>query len=71
MGKGLIMKTIRSITYQTDFYWKGDRYRQVIRIKRKDSKAPVWVRKLYSPYDDYIQMPLGRKVKPVIKYELL
>lgn len=64
------MTTIRQLSYHTDFYWKGDRYRQLVRVKFKKSKNPVLCYKLYNPYDERVEMPLGRTVKPVIKFKL-
>ena len=64
------MTTIRQLLYKTDFYWKGDRYRQLVRVKDKKSKAPVLCYKLYNPYQARVEMPLGRTVKPVIKFKL-
>ena len=60
------MTTIKQIPYKVDFYWKGDRWRQLIRVKDKKSKAPVLCYKLYSPHERN-DMPLGRTIKPVIK----
>ncbi len=64
------MRTIRSLSYATDFYWKGDRYTQVIRPKvLPDNPKPknVICSKKYDICDGFFEMPLGRKVKPVIK----
>lgn len=65
------MMPIRKITFQTDFYWKGDRYRQFIRMRSLPNlpkPKTVTCYKLYE-HDGYIEMPLGRKVKPVIRIE--
>lgn len=62
--------TIRQIPYKTDFYWKGDRYTQVIRPKvLPDNLKPknVICSKKYHISDGFFEMPLGRKVKPVIR----
>lgn len=63
------LKTIRKISFQTDFYWKGDRYKQFLRSKDKKSKSKVMCYKLYDPYGGYFYMPLNRKVKPVYMYQ--
>jgi len=68
------MVTIRSLEFKTDFYWKGDRYRQLIRLRVLSwlpKPKSVTCYKLHEPFEDRVEMPLGRKVKPVIKYELL
>lgn len=64
------MITIREIPYKVDFYWKGDRWRQFIRAKNPKTKARVMCYKVYGKWDSYVEMPLNRKVKPVIKLKL-
>lgn len=59
--------TIRQISYETDFYWKGERYKQVIRMKDPKSKAKIICRKARDPCSDYVEMPPGRVIKPVIR----
>lgn len=64
------MRTIRSIPYATDFYWKGIRYTQVIRPKTLPGQPKpkvVICSKKHDICDGFFEMPLGIKVKPVIR----
>lgn len=58
---------LRDTTFDVDFYWKGDRYRQVIRPKIMPRKCSVVCRMLSEPFGDWVNMPSGREVKPVIR----
>jgi len=58
---------LKDIDYQTEFYWKGKRYKQLIRPKKPKGKfsvvcclSPTWG-------EEWVRMPGGREVKPVIK----
>ena len=67
------MTTIRQLSYKTDFYWKGDRYRQLVRAKvipGHPKPKDVFCYKLYDIFGKSVYMPLGRTVKPVIKLKL-
>ena len=66
------MITIREIPYNVDFYWKGDRWRQFVRAKVLPSMPKPRIVTCYKLYEQtgYVDMPLGRKVKPVIKLKL-
>lgn len=61
------MKTIKSIPYEQDFYWQGKRYRQVIRPKNPKGKFNIIVRLADNPCRDWLEMPSGRKVKPIVR----
>jgi len=61
------MTPIKSISYDTDFYWRGNRYTQVIRPKKPNNKFSILCRLFADPCGEYIDMPAGRKVKPVVK----
>ena len=61
---------LKDIDYQTEFYWKGQRYKQVIRPKKQyvKNKAFKIVCCLSPTYGEpWVDMPSGREVKPVIK----
>jgi hypothetical protein len=58
---------LRDIEYQTQFYWKGDRYKQVIRPKTKKKVFSVTCRRARDPMAPWVQMPSGRVVKPVVR----
>jgi len=59
-----------AITYDTDFYWKGDRYKQVIRPKGLSGRGfNVICRKKKLPFCAWVNMPSGRIVKPVMRVE--
>lgn len=60
---------LKDIEYKTEFYWKGDRYKQVIRPKAISGKCVIVCRPKNDPCGDWIDMPAGREVKPVIKFK--
>ncbi len=67
------MQTIRSLEFKTDFYWKGDRYRQLIRMRNLPNlpkPRSVTCYKLHKQFEERVEMPLGRKVKPVYRLKL-
>lgn len=58
---------LKELDYQTEFYWKGTRYRQLIRPKKPKGKFKVTCFVSGDWGGDLIDMPSGREVKPVIK----
>ena len=63
---------LSEIPYEADFYWKGQRYGQVIRPKNPPSKTFIVVCRLRNDerngnFSSWVDMPSGRKVKPVIR----
>jgi len=65
------MMMLKELSFETDFFWKGKRYTQVIRSKKTKRKFKgafsVVCRLTRDPCGEWIDMPAGRKVKPVIK----
>lgn len=58
---------LRDIPYSCEFYWKGERYTQVIRPRVTKGKFTV-VCRLSKTFDgDWVDMPGGREIKPVIR----
>jgi len=49
------------------FYWKGKKYRKFIQLKDR-SKCTTILCYEY-PYGETIDMPAGRKVKPILRIE--
>lgn len=59
---------IGEIPYTTQFYWKGVRYKQVIRPKGLYGKGfTVVCVEAKSPLKPWVDMPSGRTVKPVVR----
>lgn len=58
---------LKDIEYDVEFYWKGNRYKQVIRPKSAKRKFVIVCRHVKEPCSDWIDMPAGRKIKPVIR----
>lgn len=59
--------TIRQIPFNVDFYWKGERYKQCIRMKNPKTKSKVLCYKTHDQYSGYFEMPMGRIIKPIIR----
>jgi hypothetical protein len=59
---------LKDIKYEGDFYWKGKRYRQVIRPKVMPRKCIIVCCITKDPCADWVDMPAGREVKPVLKH---
>jgi hypothetical protein len=56
------------VPYEIDFYWKGKRYKQMVKPKRPAKKAfTVAVMPWLDFSADLIDMPSGRIVKPVVR----
>lgn len=60
------MMMLKHVPYEIDFFWKGTRYTQVIRPKRAKGKFIIVCRPTRTLYGECIDMPAGRKVKPVL-----
>jgi hypothetical protein len=59
---------LKDISYKVEFYWKGKRYRQVVRpINPKKGVFTIACRLAESLDSEWIDMPSGRKIKPVIR----
>lgn len=58
---------IKDLAYETDFIWKGKRYTQFIRPKQPKGAFTVLCYPTREPDGDTVNMPSGRKVKPVLK----
>nr|WP_136252853.1 hypothetical protein [Ningiella ruwaisensis] len=61
-----IMKTIRSLNFKDRFFWKGQKYMQVLRPKKPESNK-FYVVCAPLPQGEWLDMPAGRKVKPIIR----
>jgi hypothetical protein len=59
---------LKQLSYETDFFWKGSRYTQVIRPKKPKGKFLITCRPTRNPCGEWLDMPAGRKVKPVLKF---
>lgn len=57
---------LSQISYGTNFYWKGNKYIQVIRPKNPKGKFTIVCRPANDPCAKWIDMPSGRNVKPVL-----
>jgi len=60
---------LKDLDYNQKFYWKGKKWRQVIRLKVDPVKA-FTICCAEHPQGDWIDMPAGRIVKPVIRLDL-
>lgn len=58
---------LKDVPYRYDFYWNGERYKQVLRPKFQRGKFNVVCRLLSDPYSKWVDMPSGRQVKPVVR----
>lgn len=65
-GFGKKKVLLKEIPYEMQFYWKGKRYKQIIRPKNPKGKFVVVCYPVKEPCSDYINMPAGRIIKPVI-----
>jgi len=61
---------LKDIEYEVDFYWKGNRYTQVIRPKVLPRKCVIACRPTKDPCAEWVDMPAGREVKPVIRMQI-
>lgn len=64
------MKRLKDIPYKTEFYWKGKRYKQFMRPKHPTGKFTVICYLARSPDNEYIDMPSGRLIKPVVRVDI-
>ncbi len=63
------MARLRDIPYKIEFYWKGERYKQILRPKNVTGKFTV-VCVLSKKLDsDWVDMPSGRIVKPCVRID--
>lgn len=59
---------LRELPYEVRFYWKGKKYRQILRIKNPPKgKFAVICQLLSNPQSKWMSFPAGRVVKPVIR----
>lgn len=61
------MITIKSIPYEQNFYWKGKRYKQLIRPKFPKGCFTVVCVEVLNGNSEWLEMPSGRKVKPIVR----
>jgi hypothetical protein len=57
---------LKELDYKTEFYWKGERYTQVVRPKFPRGKFNIVCRPSFGQ-GEWIDMPGGREVKPVFR----
>ncbi len=58
---------LKNVPYKHDFYWQGNRYVQFIRPKvNPKGKFEITCYLKTDPCREYIDMPAGREVKPVL-----
>ena len=57
--------TLKQLLYETDFYWKGVRYTQVIRPKSSKGRFVIVCRPARGQ-GKWIDMPWDTEVKPVL-----
>lgn len=62
---------LKDVPYEFDFYWKGKRYRQFIRPRPEHQPKRAFKITCYltGEQSDYVDMPSGREVKPVVRIE--
>lgn len=66
MKQGFIkMAILRDIPYQQKFYWKGNKYKQIIRPKKPQGKFTIICSLDNDPFAEWVSMPGGRVIKPV------
>jgi len=56
---------ISDLEYTDQFYWKGKRYKQIIRPKNPHGKFSIYCAFAYGE-SPWFKMPAGRQVKPII-----
>ena len=61
------MTTIKDISYKQQFYWKGVRYKQIIRPKNPKGKFTIVCCDVSNGQSEWLDMPSGRKIKPVVR----
>ena len=61
------MISIKDIPYEQNFYWKGAKYRQIIRPKKPRGPFVIYACDVTKMDSSYVKMPSGRKVKPVVR----
>jgi len=61
------MKALGKIPFSQRFYWKGNKYRQLLRPKHPINKSFVIICCPDKGQGAWVDMPSGRRVKPVIR----
>lgn len=61
------MKKIKDIPFVKNFYWKGKRYKQLIRSKFPKGCFTVVCAEVGNGNSEWFNMPSGRKVKPIVR----
>jgi len=61
------VKTIKNIPFAQDFYWKGKRYKQLVRPKFPKGCFTVACVEAGCGHSEWFNMPSGRKVKPIVR----
>ena len=63
------MTKLKDIPYSDCFYWKGKRYKKVIRPKNPIGAFKIYCQLSNDPYLELILMPAGRNVKKILRVE--
>lgn len=66
-GFGKHKVLLKEIPYEMQFYWKGRRYKQILRPKHKKGSFKIVCYEINLPDGEWLSMPSGRVIKPVIK----
>ena len=61
------MKSIRDIPFVQNFYWKGKRYKQLIRPRKPPGKFVIVCVESDNGNSDWFNMPSGRMVKQILR----
>lgn len=61
------MVSIKDIPYEQQFYWKGNKYMQVIRPQKPRGPFVIYACDVTLGFEMCVKMPSGRKVKPVVR----
>lgn len=61
------MAKLKDISYETDFYWKGRKYKQLIRPKSPKGSYSILCMIKGDYAGVFVEMPSGRQVKPIIR----
>ncbi len=68
-GFGKKKVLLKEIPYETQFYWKGKRYKQLIRPKQPKGSFTIVCYPIKEPFAEWVTMPAGRVIKPVVKVQ--
>ena len=59
---------LKDLKFKDEFYWKGTRYKQLIRPINQPGKFTI-ICTVSTGEGGWLEMPAGRNVKPIIRIE--